>query len=88
MPIYLHIYIKHRDVSKQLRRLIHRFHIVLLYHRLSNLFFDLFLSFHIVWVSIRKLHDAFLFSPLLGHHLLHTLSDDFLDFLGPFLEHF
>ena len=88
VPIHLYIYIKHRDVSEQLRRLIHRFHIVLLYHRLSNLFFDLFLSFYIVWVSIRKLHDAFLFSPFLGHHLLHPLSDNLLDFLGPFLGHF
>lgn len=88
MSVDFDVDVEHCDVSKQLRCLLHRLHVVLLNHRLSNFFFDHLLSLNIVGVCVVKLHDALLLSPLLGHHLLHSFSYNLLNLVFPFLRRF
>ena len=63
--VYIDIYVQHRDLAEELRELLLSSHVVLLNKTFLDLFFDCFLGFCIVRVSIHQLGHSFLFLFLL-----------------------
>ena len=79
VAVHFGVNVKHRDVSEELRIVLHGCLVVSLDHLLADLFLNHLLRLDVVWVGVAKLHLALLLRFLAGHHLFHAFSDDLLD---------
>ena len=77
----LSIDIEHGDIAEEFWIVLHCLLVVILNHLLANIFFDQFLSFSVVRVSVTESDLALLLSFLLGHDFLQSVSDQTLDLI-------